>query len=339
MKLCSAIVPGPFPFFPSTPNRKKGNGLLICMLACGAVGPAFADTVNRIVAVVNEDVVTEADVDASLDLWLEEQDPQPPAGDPARLRDAVLRRLIEQRVILQEARRQGIQVGEDDIDQRLVEIRRRFESEEAFQRSLAESRLPMERLKEQLRDQLMVQRLIDTKVRATITVSPLEVAKALDAHPELARPGDRVRASHILVRASGRQSAEQARALITSLHQQAAQGADFADLARRHSEDPQASAGGVLGWVAPGELLPELDRALFELQEGQVSPPIETSLGFHLVKLEERRAADRLSVADANHAVHQQLYQQKFQDAFSRWLAGLLERAYIEVLAPQPDAG
>ncbi len=301
-------------------------------------GPVQAGTVNRIVAVVNDDVITEADVDAYLSLRLEEQE-APPDAEPAQLRSTVLRRLIEQRVILQEARRQGVEVDADDVTERVEEIRQRFDSEEAFQRSLDESRLSMERLKEQLRDQLMVQRLIDLKVRATITVSPFEIAKELEAHPELAGAGGRARASHILVRVNQGRSVEQARTLIADLRRQLTRGADFADLARRYSEDPQAQAGGALGWVARGELLPELDQALFTLNAGEVSEPIQTSLGFHLVKLEEQRTAESRADTEANHAVSQQLYQKKFQAVFSRWLAGLLQRAYIEVIAPRRDAG
>jgi len=313
--------------------------LAVCVaLALGATGPAAANTVNRIVAVVNDDVITEADVEAYLAVLLEEQE-APPGADPARLREVVLRRLIEQRVILQEARRQGVKIDPEAVTQRLEEIRQRFESEDAFQRSLDESNLPVERLKEQLRDQLMVQRLIDLKVRATITVSPLEIAKELEAHPELARAGDQARASHILVRVREGRSAEQARALAADLHRQLSRGADFADLARRYSEDPQAKEGGALGWVGRGELLPALDQALFALQAGEVSGPIQTPLGCHLVKLEERRAADGVADAEANQAAYQQLYQKKFQTAFSRWLARLLQRAYIEVLATRQDAG
>ena len=88
-----------------------------------------------------------------------------------------------------------------------------------------------------------------------------------------------------------------------------------------------------MGWVAQGELMPELDAALFSLKPGEYSRPIQTHLGFHLVKVEERRTAESLSVAEANRSVYQRLYQQKFQDAFGRWLAQLKRRAYIEIVA------
>ena len=307
--------------------------------ACASAPSAPAETINRIVAVVNDEAITEADVDAYLATLQEEE--QAPPGDPQSggLREAVLRRLIEQRVILHEARREGLVVDADETAERFDRIRERFESDEAFHRSLEEAGLSRDRLREQVRDQAMVERLIDAKVRSTITVSPQEVAKALEDHPEPAKPGEQVRASHILVRVNEARAVEKARALIEDLQRRLSQGADFAELARRHSEDPHAQDGGAVGWVAQGELLPELDAALFRLQEGELSGPIHTHLGFHLVQVHERRTTSSLSLTEASQAVHQQLYQHKFREAFSRWLNGLLRRAYIDVLPPAGSAG
>ena len=85
-----------------------------------------------------------------------------------------------------------------------------------------------------------------------------------------------------------------------------------------------------MGWVAKGDLLPELDAALFTVPVGTLSEPIRTRLGFHLVKVEERKTASDLSVTEANRTVYQQIYQQKFEAAMKRWLSELRRRAYIE---------
>ena len=145
-----------------------------------------------------------------------------------------------------------------------------------------------------------------------------------------------MRASHILVRVGERRTEEQARSLIDDLHRQLVAGADVAALAKRYSEDAHAQDGGMMDWVAQGELLPELDTALFSLKAGELSQPIQTRLGFHLVRVEERRDAQSLSVAEANRAVKERLYQQKFQAAFSRWIADLKRKAYIEILPSEP---
>ncbi len=313
--------------------RFLSAGLIPFLLLCSAPAVTAAVTVNQIVAVVNDEVITEADVTQQVNDALEDQPGTPPADADARtMQQTVLQRLIEQRLILQEAKRAGIIIPSDQVILRIEAMRKRFAGEAAFQQSLIDSGLTDELLKERIRDQLMVRQLIETKIRSKIVVSPQEVAKELAQHPERAKPGDRVRALHILVRVSETHSEEQARALIERLKRELSQGADFAALAKQHSEDPHAEAGGAMGWVAQGELLPELDAALFTLKPGEVSEPIQTRLGFHLVKAEERRAANSLSLTEANMAVYEQMFQQKFQRAFSQWLNELKRNAYIEVL-------
>ena len=299
-----------------------------------------AETVNRIVAVVNDAVITEADVVNQMNALLEDPEARiPKEADPAEVHRVILRRLIEQQVILQEARRAGIVVSSDEVAARMDEFRQRFESDEAFQQSLAEAGVSEEQLKESVRDQLLVQRVVDSSVRSTISVSPQEVARELEAHPELAKPGDRVRASHLLVRVDERRSEAQARVLIEDLHRQLAGGAEFAELAKRYSEDSHREDGGAMGWVAQGELLPELDTALFNLPAGQLSEPIQTRLGFHLLKAEERRSASSLPMTEANNTIQRHLYQQKYQAALSRWLTDLKRRAYIEIVPPPAPRG
>lgn len=304
-------------------------GLLLLM----GHSQAMAQTANRIVAIVNDAVITETDVLAQMHAMLEEQHVEESVTDEqaAQMRQAVLRRLIEQQVMLQEAKRVGISVSTDDVLKRLGEVRARFESEEQFRGSLKEAGLSVERLKDRMRDQLMIQELIERHIRSTIVVSPQEVARALAEHPEWAKPGDRARASHLLIRVSEHRSEGDARTLIDDLRRQLVQGADFAAVAKRYSEDPHRDDGGAMGWSASGELLPELDAALFRLPVGELSMPIQTRLGFHLLRVDERRAASSLSLMEAHRTVYEQLYQQKFQQAFTRWLGEITRKAYIDI--------
>jgi parvulin-like peptidyl-prolyl isomerase len=302
----------------------------VCLLGASRV---WAEMANGIAAIVNEDVITEADIATSVSA-LQEDPPGEEVADtlkPEEMRASALWHLIEGRLLLQQAKQDGIVVSADEVSQRIAALRERFDSEEQFEISLAQSHVTREQLKEKMRDQLMIQRLIDTKIRATIIVSPQEVAKELASHPELAKSGDRLRVSHILVRVNEERAEAQAREKIEGLYQQLTSGADFAALAKRHSEDAHSEEGGLLGWVAQGELMPELDAALASLSPGAVSPVIKTRLGFHIVKMEERRAATSLSMLEANRAVYQQLFNQKFQEAMVRWLNELKRKAYIEI--------
>ena len=294
---------------------------------------SWAETANRIVAVVNDEVITEADVTSRVNALLDgSSDAASLGSDPSTMHQAILQRLIDHQLLLQEAKRLNVSVTMSEVDQRLDAIRGRLGSEDAFRQALASSALSEEQLKDEIRNQLLIDRLIDQKIRSTVGVSPQEVAQAIGEEPGLAKPGDRVRAAHLLVRVNERRSEDQARALITDLHRQLSQGADFEAIARQYSEDAHATAGGLMEWVAPGELLPELDAALFSLKEGELSQPIQTRLGFHIVKVLERRAATSLSLLEAHRTVSQRLYEQKFQAAMQRWLVELRRRAYIHLV-------
>ena len=285
---------------------------------------------NRIVAVVNDDIITQQDVRAFLDAA---QDQEQPAAhsEPAGMQDAALQRLIEQRLLLQEAQRQNIAVEASEVLARFDQFREHLGSREAFLQSLQEMGLNEETLKDKLREQLMAQRLVDKHIRSTITISPQEVSAELGEHPNVAKAGDRVRASHILIRVSESRSEEQARQLAEQLHEQLGHGADFAELARRYSEDAQKDSGGRMDWVAPGDLLPELDQALFLMKIGELSAPIRSRLGFHLLKVDDRQDVSQLSLPEANRTVYQQIFQRKFRAAFTAWMNELKRKAYIQI--------
>ncbi|MBI4340781.1 MAG: peptidylprolyl isomerase [Candidatus Omnitrophica bacterium] len=303
----------------------------ICLLLWCAAG-ACAETVNRIVAVVNDEIITQADITAFVAAM--QNDPEEAAASPGRnpeVERAVLQRLIDQRLMLQEAERAAIVVEPEEVRARYEVFRSRFPSEALFRQSLAQTGISEEQLKQRVRDQLMVQRVIADKVRSTIMVSPYEVSKELGIHPESARAGDRMRVSHLLIRVNDARTESAARALIGRLHQQLAGGADFAALAKQHSEDQHRQEGGAMGWVAPGELMPQLDAALETLQVSQLSDPIQSRLGFHLMRIEERKPASSLSLMEANQAIYSTIYQRKYEEAMARWLGELRKKAYIVI--------
>lgn len=306
--------------------------LLSLILVSAGAHPLFAQTVNRIVAIVNEDIITDGDV-ANFIAALQD-DPGTAVSDEQAgdLQRVVLQRLIDQRLILQEAKRLEVVVPTDEVLERYEAFRNRFDSIDLFHQSLRETGLSEEHLKRRTREQLMIQRAIDFKVRSTISVSPQEVSTELSLHPELVKKGDRMRVSHLLIRFSDHRNEQQAKELAANLQKQVETGASlFEDVAKRYSEDQFREDGGLMGWVAFGELMPELNSVMETLKVGEVSQPIASKLGFHLIRIEERKSADSLSVTDAYHAVYSKLYQDKFQRAFVRWMQELRKKAYIDL--------
>lgn len=303
------------------------------LVVCLVPQVASPETINRMLAVVNEDVITEADVAAQMHTLLADAREEP--ADEAQagaMRQAILRRLIEQRLLLQEAKRSGIIVGSDEVLDRLEDIRGQFDSEDAFRNGLEESGMSEEQLKAQIREALLVQRWVDERVRSTITVSPQEVAEERATPPELPPSGEQVRLRHLLIRVREGRFEEEAKRLADDAHRRLREGMSFAELAQRYSEDAHQQDGGDMGWVTQGELLPELQAAVHALKVGESSAPIRTKLGFHLVVVEERRAGTALAEAEVVQAIQQRLYQRKFQEAMARRLDELKRKAYIHLL-------
>jgi peptidyl-prolyl cis-trans isomerase SurA len=267
------------------------------------------------------------------------EDGEAPPDDPEQasaFREVVLDRLVEERLIIQEAKRLGLTADPEEVAERVQALRREFAPKERFEQMLREAQLTEEQLKTKLREQLLMQRAIDGQVRAAISVSPAELQQAAVSATRTEASSnpdeEEVLAAHLLIRVSEKRSVEEARQLIDQLTQRLLTGEAFESLARVYSEGPHAEEGGRLGWVKPDEMLPELASALSTLPPGQVSQPIQSALGFHLVKVLERRQKPPEDFPDSPEAAHHRLYQQKFANAMRAWLDTLKRGAYIHVM-------
>jgi len=146
----------------------------------------------------------------------------------------------------------------------------------------------------------------------------------------LAAPVTQTRARHILVKTSEVVSEADALRRLAGLRQRIAGGTDFAELARLNSEDGTAARGGELGWVHPGDTVPEFERAMNALKPGELSEPVRTPFGFHLIQVQERRTAD-LSTERQRLQARQALRERKAEEAYQEWLRQLRDRTYVEM--------
>ena len=297
---------------------------------------AVAGTANRIVAIVNNEIITDSDVAVHMNALLSGEDP--PAPDQARavdMRRAVLQRLIEERLIVQEAKRLNLTVGAEEILEQLRVLREHLGSKDAYQEMLKETGLSEEQLKSRIREQLLAKKAVDQEVRSKIAVSLQEITNASPESSTIQPPtsGEESHVYHVLVRIGPDRSPEQAKALAEELYSALQKGASFGDVLRDHAGAVDGEADGLLGWIQPGQLLPELDEAIARLKPGELAPPIRTQLGYHLVKVAERRTPTQADHQEApRQRAAQQIYQQKFAKVFAEWIQRLSTRAYIQVL-------
>ncbi|MDR2637461.1 MAG: peptidylprolyl isomerase [Zoogloeaceae bacterium] len=137
------------------------------------------------------------------------------------------------------------------------------------------------------------------------------------------------RARHILLRVDELISESEARRRLNDLRERLAHGEDFAELARLYSLDGSAAKGGDLGWINPGDTVPEFERAMDALAEGEVSQVVQSPFGFHLIKVEERRTQD-MSEEKLRLSARRAIRERKMDEAYQDWLRQLRDKTYVE---------
>ncbi|MGR9085841.1 MAG: nitrogen fixation protein NifM [Gammaproteobacteria bacterium] len=233
---------------------------------------------------------------------------------------------IESRV-LHSAEATGVIITEHEISRAFTEIRQRFDNEDAFLAALTANRLDPDLLKAALARQCKVNAVLDRVASRSPKVNEVEVGIFYHLHPENFHVPEQRTARHILISINPdypENTRENARRRIDELsvilqrkpHK-------FADLALKNSECPTALNGGALGTIIKGKLYPELDAALFALKENEISTPVETEIGFHLIQCLKIIRAETLSLKKATPKIRR-LMQERYRRICQRtWLAGL----------------
>lgn len=272
--------------------------LLLALITAAAV-PAPAQVMDRIVAVVGDEILLLSELETRVQLAVMQLQVDPEDTETMdRLRRALLEDLVDEKLILVQARRDSVQVSGGEVDQaitsQIAQIKNQLGSEEAFQKQLDAEGLTLQELKKQyrpqIRNQLLREKLIRQKLSNT-TVSSKEVMDFYQAYRDsLPVQGESVRLRHIMMTVAPseeeKQSAfEQAKEVLTK----ARAGESFESLARNYSQCPSAEAGGDLGFFSRGEMVPEFERAAFGLNPGEISDVVETMYGYHIIRCEERQ--------------------------------------------------
>jgi len=297
------------------------------LLVCGPHGLLAQTVVDRIVAVVDKEIITESDLDQQLNLVALQNrlDPKQP-----ELRKQVLESMIADRLILAQAILDSVTVTEDEVtrvlDQQFQNFIRQAGSEQRLEQAYGK---PIALLKREYRPvvqkQLLIQRVRQQR-EASIQVARREVEEFFEAYKDsLPKVPEEVELSQIFVVPKPDTAFEkQTRDKLNAIRDSILAGGDFADFARRYSEDGSAASGGDLGWAKRGLVfVPEFEAAVFALKEGEISPVVKTEYGYHIIQLLERRG-------ESVHARHILLRVQKgpaSDSAAVELLRGLRERA------------
>ena len=271
--------------------------------------PPRPQAIDRVVAVVNDEAITQYELDDAKRVVLQQLKQQKVAQPPADvLERQVLERLITKRALLQYAKDNGIKVDDLTVErtvQRIAEDNRMTVDD--LRKALARDDIPYAKYREDIRDEIVLQRIREREVENRITVSDGEVDLYLAAMKAQAGGETEYRLAHILVVVPEQASTDQIEARRRRAEEALRSiktGGEFGQVAATFSDAPDALQGGNLGWRQGARLPTIFVETVRKMKVGDVSPVMRSPAGFHIVKLLDKRSRDEPAVVDQTHARH-----------------------------------
>lgn len=288
--------------------------------------------VDNIVAVVNDDVITKQELDLVTN-QMRSQLPKGKSVNAADLEQQALAQLIRKDLLVQAAKRANIRLSNADVNEAIEQFaaQRHMTAKELIQR-IAKEGISENQLRRTMTENLLAQKIEQSEVMGKSQVSDAEIDDAIARAQQEGRPlplpitAYSYHVQHILLKNDN----DITRKLIEQIAQQARSGASFEQLARQYSQDGSAQNGGDLGWIIDGETVPPFEAAVKSLQPGQISMPVRTQFGWHVIRLIDVRSNDTPAERQRN-GMRAVLVQEKRELLLQNFLKQLEDQAYINV--------
>ncbi len=234
-----------------------------------------------------------------------------------------LDRLIDDKLIITEADRRGVEIRAEAIDEKIAEVKDKFNSEKTFFQALEADGMNITQLRDKFADQLKAKFLIEKEVRSKIFVNPQEVTEYYQTHKdEFVKPDRLDLASIFIPFADDAQAARQtAQAALEAVRG----GRDFASVREEYSQSSD------LGLVVKGQLLPEIEEEVFALDKGEVSDSVETGSGIYIFKVKDILPAEQATLEEVKDYIYNKVFDIKYREKLRTWLSELKEDAFIDI--------
>ncbi len=286
---------------------KKTFLVLVFLILIFASYPE-AEVVERVVARINDEIITLTELEEAY----QELESVLPEGERFPSQRELLERMVENRLLLQEAKRKGIRVSEGEVQENIERVKSTFLSEKAFELALEREGLKIEDLKKRYEEELMIKKLIDKEVRPGVEVSKEEIRDYYEKNKGRFREEEKVEIRHILFEnyAQGREVLKKVKS-----------GIDF----------EEAAEGAYLGSFKRGQLARKIEEVAFSLEEGEISPIIKTESGYHIIKLVKKEKARVKELSEVKEVIINILSSQKMEEGLKEYLEKLKTKQEIEI--------
>lgn len=307
-----------------------------CIMACRVNARAEPVLLDGILAVVNGTVITWSDL-VMRERGLRRSTDDLPAEERHDIREKILQDLIDEQLMIEEAKRMALTPDDAEIERHIEKIKadNGLTSDEALDEALAKDGLTREDLKNNLSEEIAFLRLQQRFLNQPVQVTDQEIRTYYDAEWTGAKEGTRVEISHILLRLPEEgedPGAERAaRERLDELKREWEKGTPFAELATTYSQDASAADGGYLGWFSLDGLRPEFAEAISGIRPGGVAGPVKTDRGYHLLLLIARAEKGLERGAPVWEEIKKTLTERKRAELFDSWIERLRKRATIEI--------
>ncbi len=273
---------------------------------------------DPILARINDTFITHSEVDREMDnLFQQFQNmafPEKTNEFNSKLWKQALETVINRKLLFQQAERENISPEKGIIDMRIAEIKGHFPSNKKFRQQLAILGISEEKLRQEIEYDLKIKMLLDLHIPQVQDVSKEEVVEFYNTNSENFHIPERIRASHILIAFSSEDSVEkrdEKRQKIFQIKKELENGADFSELARKHSDCESKSKDGDLGFFKKGKMVKPFEDAAFKLKIGEISDIVETIYGYHLIKLTDNKPAQIIPFEQVHEKIVSFLKRQK----------------------------
>lgn len=306
-----------------------------------SVAAISGEVVDRIVAVVNDDIIRLVELNKAV-AGFEEQirskkyPPEIQKEEIYKIRMDVLNSLIDEKLADQEIRESGIFVDEKEIDNAIEQVKAmNYYSDEDLRMALSAGNVSMADYREEIRRQILRNKLVNLKIKSKIIITESDIARYYEQHPEKYAPKKKYMLSNILMSSPAGvdgQLREAVYSRMLTVLEMLQGGMPFEDAAKQYSEAMNAEDGGRLGFFSSDELAENIREAIINLEPGEFSSVTPTDQGFQIFYVDKIEEKGGRSLAEMTDEIRQLLYEEAVNSKFQSWIEQLREEAHIKIV-------
>ena len=322
-------------------NESSRNVLMvIALLLASMIGCSPSEQIDETdaAAVVNSTVIPKADVQRSLDAFTSQYKMMGTEIDSATtdsLSGKILESMINAELLYQKSQEAGFAVSDEEVADEFDAMTSRYPSKEQFLETIAKQGITEEILKKQMAQNLSIKKYVDEKIVNEIVIPDEDKTKYYEEHKDDFTHDEQVAARHIVVRAGEGDAADslaRKKAMLEGLHERLVAGEDFAAMAVEYSEGPSASKGGDIGYITRGQVVEPFAETAFSLDVNEISKVIQTSFGFHIIQVYDKRPAGTPSFEEVEDGIEETLRRPLISEHIDSLVQELRAAADIKIL-------